>query len=129
MKFKNSKLKLYFKNGNSLITLKKDYVITYNLIENLYGEIREIYLKLNENKNDIMSKLFAESVKIYLSDTSFDKIKKELRITKSTNAIDFGFSSSMRLFTLGNQNLKKEDEAIKKYSKKHKLGYSYEKEV
>jgi hypothetical protein len=124
MIFKNSKDKMYFVNNGTLITLKESYKTTYNFVKDMYGEIREKYLDLNKD-----SVFFGKIVKIYVSDTSFDKIKKELKITKEGNSISFGFGSHQRLFELCNSIQEKQDDSVNKAIGSPKSGYKYTKEI
>lgn len=129
MEFKNSKLKLYFNNNGSLMTLKKEYSATYKFVEDLYTEIAEKYTDLNKNKTGPITSMFAEYVKIYLTDEAFSKIRSELKVPKTKSEIKFGFSTSMTLFTLCDQSIKTQDQAIKKSLKSSKMGFDYTNEI
>lgn len=111
MKFKDSKLKLYFDNNGTMMILKNNFQKTYKLVEKLYPEIREKYIELNPTHTDpivqAVKSLFAKPVHIYLSDDQYDQIKTDLKLKSSNNEIKFGFSTRQTLFTIGNQTARK----------------------
>lgn len=118
MEFKDSKLKLYFNNNGTIMILKNHFQKTYKLVEKLYPEIREKYIKLNPIHTDpvvqAVKSLFAKPVHIYLSDEQYDQIKTELKLKSSDNEIKFGFSTTQTLFTIGNQTARKANATLNK---------------
>lgn len=107
--FKDRKAKLYFKNNGTVISIKKtDHPILWNYFLHHYNEIAKEYTELNKDK-----KVFANVPKKYFTNESFEKLQKELKMSKAIE-ISIGFSSTETLVKLCNESQMEYDQKIKK---------------
>lgn len=111
--FKDRKTKLYFKKNGSVVTIKKtDHPILWNYLVHNYNEIAKEYTELNKD-----TKVFANVPKKYFTNESFEKLQKELKMSKATE-ISIGFSSTETLVKFCNENQMEFDQKIKEEVKK-----------